>query len=96
MYPMFFDISSWGSTSKADPNDVSKKWANSISEGLAAPSAMLLLIETDALCNWSQRPFFSNSWSSERHQACLFAQVVTRVNIVNHGISAVTLYTLDA
>ena len=34
--------------------------AKSTSEVLAAPSAMLELMDTAALCNWSQRPFFSN------------------------------------
>ncbi len=39
---------------------MSKKWAKSLSDGRADPSAIFELIDTAALCSWSQSPFFSN------------------------------------
>lgn len=42
---------------------MSKKWAKSLSDGRADPSAIFELIDTAALCSWSQSPFFSNHGS---------------------------------
>lgn len=51
MYPTFLDIKSWVSTSYEEPKAWSRKRAKSASVGFAAPSAMLLLMETTARLN---------------------------------------------
>lgn len=48
------------STSSAEPNAISKKWANSASDGLAHPSAIFKATDTTARYIGSQIPFFSN------------------------------------
>ena len=65
MYFKFFAINNWVSTSLADPNDWSKKWAKSASVERPAPSAIFEDILTTALCNWSHNPFFSNQGNWE-------------------------------
>lgn len=50
---------------------LSRKWANSASDGLADPSAIFEAIDTTARCIWSQIPFFSNQGIS---LVCLYTR----------------------
>ena len=48
------------SNSNAEPNAISKKWINSISDFREAPSAILDDIEITARCICPAKPYFSS------------------------------------